>query len=234
MQKVLYQDLGEIAYQKAWDLQQSLVQELIEAKRAAIKEELDYLPKNHHLLFCEHPHTYTLGKGGTEDNLLASSALLAAKGAEFVKINRGGDITYHGPGQLVGYPIFDMDYFFNDVHKYVRFLEEAVILLLTTYGLEGLRIEGKSGVWLAPTQGIQYKKIMAVGIHMSRWVTMHGFALNVSTDMTMFDMIVPCGIQEPDKTVTSLSQELGRVVEMDEVKARLKDIYRSLFNFEYT
>lgn len=233
MEKVVFKDLGRIEYQECWDYQTKLKQELVESK-AGSKGVENADPQIHKLLFCEHPHTYTLGKSGSKDHLLIRENELTQQEIQYVEINRGGDITYHGPGQLVGYPIFDLDCFFNDLHKYVRYLEEAVIRLLKTYDLEAIRVEGKSGVWLPPTKDNQpYRKIMAVGIHMSRWVTMHGFALNVNSDLSFFNQIVPCGIAEPDKSVTTLALELGAPVDMEDLKLRLKGIYASLFGYEY-
>ena len=228
VQQVIFEDLGCIDYHKAWNYQSELASQLIQDKKS-----VDPLLLPHRLLFCEHPHTYTLGKSGSENHLLVGKDRLAKKKIDFVAINRGGDITYHGPGQLVGYPIFDMDRFFNDVHKYVRFLEEAVIILLQSYGLDALRIEGKSGVWLPPREGQMFKKIMAVGIHMSRWVSMHGFALNVNTELKYFAYMIPCGISELNKGVTSLHLEIGQPIDMTIIKEQLKYIYSELFGFEF-
>ena len=166
------------------------------------------------------------------DHLLLNEAELQTKGIAFFKINRGGDITYHGPGQVVGYPIFDLDCFFTDVHKYVRYIEEAVILTLAEYGLKGVRYEGYTGVWLEPEGDQPKRKICAIGVHLSRWVTMHGFAFNINTDLNYFDYIIPCGINDPDKTVTSLSIELGHEVSILEVKSKLIKHFARLFNFE--
>jgi len=224
VEKVIFEDMGLVPYQACWDYQTEVKQALIDKKLADKKSDQPALPQRHRLIFCEHPHTYTLGKSGTKDNLLIQDTDLNEQDIQYVEINRGGDITYHGPGQLVGYPILDMD---------VRYLGEAVIRLLDTYGLKAIRVEGKSGVWLPPKGDGQYRKIMALGIHMSRWVTMHGFALNVNSDLQFFDNIIPCGIAEPDKGVTTLALELGRTVEMSEVKERLKAIYATLFGFEY-
>jgi lipoyl(octanoyl) transferase len=183
------------------------------------------------LLFCEHPHVYTLGRNGKESHLLLDEAGLAEKDATFFKINRGGDITYHGYGQVVGYPILDMDEFFTDIARYVRILEETVIRMLTAYGIEGTRIKGLSGVWIeAETE--RARKICAVGVHLSRWTTMHGFALNVNTDLTYFEYIVPCGID--DKAVTSMQKELGRAVDMEAVKAALKQHFAELMGAHYS
>lgn len=226
-QKVEYRDLGQIEYQSAWDLQTRLNKDLIADKRAHGTGSLA-----HKLLFCSHPPVYTLGKSGSIHHLRLDEDGLKRIDASFVKINRGGDITFHGPGQVVGYPIFDLDRFFTDVHKYVRFLEQAIIDLLSEYGLEGERLDGYTGVWLSD-HGQNLRKICAIGVHLSRWVTMHGFALNVNTDMSYFEHIVPCGIADDDKTVTSLSKELGRDMDIDEVKSRLKDIFARLFEFDF-
>lgn len=233
MPNVAYQDLGRISYQQAWDYQQSLLTELVARKRRNRDLAPDTAPEPqcHYLLFCEHPHVYTLGKSGKIDHLLLQEDHLRERGIEFFKINRGGDITYHGPGQLTGYPIFDLDEFFTDVKKYVRYLEEAIIRVLALYDLHGDRSEGESGVWL-DVGTPRARKICAVGVHLSRWVTMHGFAFNVNTDLQYFQHIVPCGIT--DKGVTSLQAELGYPLDMEVVKAQVKDAYRDLFQFTYT
>ena len=181
------------------------------------------------LIFCEHPHVFTLGKTGHLSHLLVNEEQLAAKGASFYKINRGGDITYHGPGQLVGYPIFDLDNFFTDIHKYLRFLEEAVILTLAEYGIESGRINGSTGVWL-DWNNPKARKICAMGVRSSRWVTMHGFAFNVNSDLDYFTNIIPCGIA--DKAVTSLHKELGRPVDMIELQEKMKKHLAALFEME--
>lgn len=187
------------------------------------------------LIFCEHSHVYTLGKSGSENHLLINKSKLESESIEFFKINRGGDITYHGPGQITGYPIFDLDEFFTDVHKYVRYLEEVIIRTIAEYGLHGVRLKEYTGVWLAPEkEGEPYRKICAIGVHLSRWVTMHGFAFNVNTDLDYFDFIVPCGIDDGDKTVTSLSRELGTIIDMEEVKQKLRHHFKTLFEFEYS
>ena len=233
--RVHFQDLPGIRYQEAWDLQTEL-HEAVKARkldnRRRGKAGEDPLPQFHHLLFCEHPPVYTLGKSGSVDHLLLDEAALRAGGFEFFEINRGGDITYHGPGQLVGYPILDLDEFFTDVHRYVRYLEEAVIRTLADYGLAGTRIPGYTGVWLAAAGEQPHRKICAIGVHLSRWVTLHGFAFNVQPDLDHFAHIVPCGIQETDKAVTSLSRELGRPVELSEVKPILLQHLARLFGFE--
>lgn len=177
---------------------------------------------------------YTLGKSGSLDHLLLNEQELDKEGFTFYKINRGGDITYHGPGQIVGYPIFDLDCFFTDVHKYVRYLEEAVIRTLRDYGIEGRREQGFTGVWLAATDNQPKRKICAIGVHLSRWVTMHGFAFNVNTQLSHFENIIPCGINDDDKSVTSMSKELNKVIDIAEVKHKLKNHFAQLFEFEFT
>lgn len=233
MEKVIFQEHKNISYQKAWDYQYSLLDELVKRKYKNRGLPLEMQEKQHHyLLFCEHPHVYTLGKSGKIDHLLLNEAQLKAEGIEFFKINRGGDITYHGYGQITGYPIFDLDCFFTDIRKYVHYMEEAVIRTIAEYGLKGGRIEGESGVWLdVDTPNIKPRKICAVGVHLRRWVTMHGFAFNVNTDLNYFNNIVPCGIT--DKGVTSLQEELERPMNMEEVKEKLKAHYQDLFGFEY-
>lgn len=225
-----------MGYQEAWDYQTQLHQEIVEQKLALRKAGQDLSPTEsglHYLIFCEHPPVYTLGKSGSIDNLLLDDAALAQAGFEFFKINRGGDITYHGPGQIVGYPIFDLDRFFTDVHRYVRYLEEAVIRTLAEYGLKGIRVEKYTGVWLEETEQLPLRKICAIGVHLSRWVSMHGFAFNINTQLAHFNNIIPCGIADEDKTVTSLSKELGREMDIEEVKARLKDHFAHLFGFTF-
>ena len=236
MQKVIFKDIGRIAYKEAWDYQQSLLDELVALKRKnrALTESGErLLEQKHYLLFCEHDPVYTLGKSGSLDNLLLSEPALKAKKIDFFKINRGGDITYHGPGQIVGYPIFDLDCFFTDVHKYVRYLEEAIIRTIADYGLKGIRQEGFTGVWLEPKDGTTYRKICAIGVHLSRWVTMHGFAFNVNTDLQYFQNIIPCGINDVNKTVTSLQNELGSEIAIEEVKSKLKQHFANLFGFVF-
>ena len=227
--EVIFEDLGLIDYQKAWDYQEQLFKATIDLKIKNRNEGTNELTKNY-LLFCEHPHVYTLGKSGSFDNLLLNESGLEEHQATFYKINRGGDITYHGPGQLVGYPIFDLDQFFPDIHKYMRFLEEAVIQTIAEYGLEGGRVEGMTGVWLdgdKPTA----RKICAMGVKSSRWVTMHGIGFNVNSDLSYFSHIVPCGIQ--DKAVTSMQQELGYQLNMKEVAEVLKQKLAALFGYTY-
>ncbi|MGB0932691.1 MAG: lipoyl(octanoyl) transferase LipB [Lishizhenia sp.] len=227
--KVIFEDLGLIDYQVAWDYQEKLFKKAIDLKIAQRKEETTEATKNH-LLFCEHPHVYTLGKSGSLDNLLLDEKGLERESARFYKINRGGDITYHGPGQLVAYPIFDLDYFFTDIHKYMRFLEEAVILTLAEYTIKSGRVEGLTGVWIDGDTS-QARKICAMGVKSSRWVTMHGIGFNVNSDLGYFKNIVPCGIE--DKAVTSMQNELGKPVDLEEVKSKLKVHLAELFEYDY-
>ena len=208
--KVNFHDLGKIDYKECWDFQEELFAEILAVKSSNKKEDKTTETKNH-LIFCEHPHVYTLGKSGNEKNLLVNEDYLKSRGATFHKINRGGDITYHGPGQLVGYPIIDLDNFFTDIHKYLRFLEEAVILTLKEYGLESERSPGETGVWF-DVGTPKARKICALGVKSSRWVTMHGFAFNINSDLSYFGNIIPCGIT--DKSVTSLQKELGKEMDM--------------------
>ncbi|TGE05648.1 lipoyl(octanoyl) transferase LipB [Hymenobacter fodinae] len=215
--------LGLVEYVPTWELQEQLLADTLAIKtrnRAAVEAGEPVEPTPNYLLLCEHPHVYTLGKSGKPEHLLLDESGLAAHEATFHRINRGGDITYHGPGQLVGYPILDLDNFFTDIHRYLRVLEEAVILTLADYKLRAGRIDGLTGVWLDFEEGATNpRKICAMGVKCSRWVTMHGFALNVNTDLSYFGHIVPCGIT--DKAVTSLQQELGQVVPVAEVQERL-------------
>lgn len=227
--KVAAKDLGLKDYKETWDYQELLFQKTIDLKIKNRREEI-LLETPNHFLFVEHPHVYTLGKSGDITNLLVDEKQLAARGAQFYKINRGGDITYHGPGQIVGYPILDLDNFFTDIHKYLRFLEEMVILTLAEYGLKAERSEGETGVWL--DVGTPFaRKICAMGVRASRWVTMHGFALNVNADLGYFDLMIPCGIK--GKAVTSLNVELGqKEVSMEEVKKKLLKHFSRLFEAE--
>ena len=226
--KVNFQDLGKIDYKECWDFQEELFAEILEVKSSNKKEDKTTETKNH-LIFCEHPHVYTLGKSGDEKNLLVNEDYLKSRGATFHKINRGGDITYHGPGQLVGYPIIDLDNFFTDIHKYLRFLEEAVMLTLKEYGLESERSPGETGVWFDVATP-KARKICALGVKSSRWVTMHGFAFNINSDLSYFGNIIPCGIT--DKSVTSLQKELGKEMDMQEVKNKVKSHLIELFEME--
>jgi lipoyl(octanoyl) transferase len=229
---VHFQDLGLIGYQAAWDYQKTLHQQAIEVK-INNRDTAAQMPQQHHLLFCEHQPVYTLGKSGAMENLLLSEEELLAKNIDFFKINRGGDITYHGPGQIVAYPIFDLDFFFTDVHRYVRTLEEAVILTLADYGLEAIRMKDFTGVWLPATAQQPYRKICAIGVHLSRWVTMHGLAFNINPDLQYFRNIVPCGIDDADKDVTSMAVELHQTVDIEDVKKRLAVHFSTLFNFDF-
>jgi lipoyl(octanoyl) transferase len=229
MEKVNYLDLGLIDYQKAWDIQTSLFDEMVSTKLHNRANPDNFLTQKHYFILCQHPHVYTLGRNGKEDNLLLNEARLSAIQAEFIKINRGGDITYHGPGQVVGYPILDLDFFFTDIGRYIRLLEEMVILTLKDYGLEAGRIPGQSGVWL-DVDSAKARKICAIGVHLSRWITMHGFAFNINTDLNYFKNIIPCGIV--DKGVTSLETELGRKIDLEEVKNKLLNNFSTLFHTE--
>lgn len=229
--KVKFEDWGLLDYKKAWDKQEALFNAQIQRKLNNRKHPDDIHPTENHLIFVEHPHVYTLGKSGSEENLLASEAMLKAKKASYYKINRGGDITYHGPGQLVAYPILDLDYFFTDIHKYLRYLEEAVILTLDEYGIKGGRYEGYTGVWLDPDNPAKARKICAMGVKCSRWVTMHGIGFNVNSDLSYFNSIVPCGIS--DKQVTSMEKELGHSVDMNELKKHLKINLANIFDFDW-
>lgn len=228
---VQFIDLGLIDYQKGWDTQEKLFAEIIDIKianRGFTSEEQKVTPN--YLLFCQHPHVYTLGKSGKIDNLLLSEDDLEEKEAKFYKINRGGDITYHGPGQLVGYPILDLENFFTDIHRYMRFLEEAIILTLAEYDINAGRIEGLTGVWLDHIEQQNPRKICAMGVKSSRWVTMHGFALNVNTDLNYFQNIVPCGID--DKAVTSMASELNQLLDIKDVAQKLQINLGKLFEME--
>ena len=218
MQNVFFKDIGLVDYKKAWGFQEKLFNKTLSIKSKNKKEATSYKTENH-LIFCEHPHVYTLGKSGKKENLLVNEEYLKSRGASFYKTNRGGDITYHGPGQIVGYPIFDLDNFFHDIHKYLRLLEEGVILTLKEYGVNGERSDGETGVWLDVGMP-SARKICALGVKASRWVTMHGFAFNINTDLSFFENIIPCGIV--GKNVTSLEQEIGRKVDIGKVKEQLK------------
>ena len=215
---IIIENLGLKDYKETWDYQELILKSIVDIKLRNKKESTQIRTDNH-FLFVEHPHVYTLGKSGDVSNLLLSEEQLSAKGATFYKINRGGDITYHGPGQIVGYPILDLENFFTDIHKYLRFLEEVIILTLAEYGITSSRSEGETGVWL--DVGTPFaRKICAMGVRASRWVTMHGFALNVNVDLGYFDNIIPCGIK--GKAVTSLQVELGvEKVDLEEVREKI-------------
>ncbi len=224
--KIIFRDLGPKDYKATWEYQEQLFKEVVDLK-IQNRREGTALETPNYLLFVEHPHVYTLGKSGDLSNLLLTEKQLEAKGATFYKINRGGDITYHGPGQVVGYPILDLENFFTDIHKYLRFLEEAIILTLQDYGIESSRSDGQTGVWLGVGTPFA-RKICAMGVRASRWVTMHGFALNVNVDLGYFDNIIPCGIK--GKAVTSLNVELGVVkVDYQEVKEKILKYFLVLF-----
>lgn len=227
---IILEDLGSKDFKDTWDYQEILFKSILDTKIKNRREDAGLETENY-FLFVEHPHVYTLGKSGDMSNLLLSEAQLTQKGATFYKINRGGDITYHGPGQIVGYPILDLDNFFTDIHKYLRFLEEVIILTLAEYGLKTERSPGETGVWL--DVGTPFaRKICAMGVRASRWVTMHGFALNVNADLGYFDNIIPCGIK--GKAVTSLNVELGvESVDEERVKERLLKHFKTLFEAEF-
>lgn len=237
-QQIIFKDLGQLDYQAAWDYQESLLQENVRKKSLVYSQEsgvngsglltpgseLDTL---HYLLFVEHPPVYTLGKSGNIENVLISEEMRSMKGIEFFRTNRGGDITFHGPGQIVGYPILDLEKFYTDIGKYLRNIEEAIILTLAEYGIKGDRSPGETGVWIDPEIKGKERKICAIGVRSSRWITMHGFALNVNTDLDYFNFIVPCGIT--DKQVTSLEKELGRNMDFEEVKEKVKNNFSIVF-----
>jgi len=228
---VKLEDLGRKDFKDTWDYQEQLFKAILDTKIKNRRQNAG-LETNNHFLFVEHPHVYTLGKSGDLSNLLLSESQLAEKGASFYKINRGGDITYHGPGQIVGYPILDLDNFFTDIHKYLRLLEEVIILTLAEYGLKTERSDGETGVWL--DVGTPFaRKICAMGVRASRWVTMHGFALNVNADLGYFDHIIPCGIR--GKAVTSLHNELKvNYVDEAEVKTKILKHFKNLFEAQLT
>lgn len=230
---VAFHDLGLVDYKQAWDFQEEVFSKTVNLKLQNRKNELANLPQTtteNHLIFCEHPHVYTLGKSGSLDNLLLTEEQLKQHQATFYKINRGGDITYHGPGQLVAYPILDLDHFFTDIHKYLRLLEEAVVKTIAEYGIIGDRLAGYTGVWVEPENEKKARKICAMGVRCSRWVTMHGIGFNVNSDLSYFNHIIPCGIKE--KQVTSIENEIGRKVDMDELKQKLKNHLQSIFEME--
>jgi len=228
--KVKFQDLGIKEYQPTWDYQEELLKQNLDIKIHNRENPEDLKETNNHLIFVEHPHVYTLGKSGHESNLLANENKLKEINATYVKVNRGGDITYHGFGQIVGYPILDLENFYTDIHRYMRDLEEVIIRTIAEYGLIGERSPGETGVWF--DVGKPYaRKICALGVKASRWVTIHGFALNVNTDMKYFDYIIPCGIS--DKQVTSMKRELEREVDYEDVKEKIKKHFAEVFGFEF-
>ena len=244
--KVIYQDLNRIAYHQAWDYQFQILKQVIDKKLIIKNLELPkadefreklIAEQRSYLLFCEHNHVYTLGKSGSIDNLLLNEDQLAEQHIAFFKINRGGDITYHGQGQITGYPIFDMECFFTDVHRYVRALEEVIIRTMAEYGLLGYRIKEYTGVWVEgehpSVKTDKKRKICAIGVHLSRWVTMHGFAFNINTDLDLYKNIIPCGIEDDDNTVTSLAFELGKEIDVNEVKEKLKRHFADVFGFAF-
>ena len=234
MKDLQFEDLGLMRYKPCWDYQEEIFKNVISQKisrRDGLdKKENEASPyPTSRLLFVEHPHVLTLGRSGDAENVIVSPARLAELGVDYFPTNRGGDITYHGPGQLVAYPILDLDQFFTDIHKYLRFLEEAVIKTCAEFGVEAGRIDGLTGVWVDIEAGPEARKICAFGVKASRWVTMHGLALNVDSDLDFFDLIVPCGIK--DKGVTSLTKEVGRKVSLSEVKPLLKKHLQALFKW---
>lgn len=228
-QEVIFRDLGRMEYQPAWDYQEELLLKNVTLKREAVSAGLPVTAAgtSHYLLFVEHPPVYTLGKSGKEEHVLISEQERLEKGIQYVKTNRGGDITFHGPEQLVGYPVMDLELFYTDIGRYLRNLEEVMIRVMASYGLKGDRSAGETGVWLDPDIKGQERKICAMGVRCSRWITMHGFAFNVNTDLNYFNHIIPCGIQ--NKQVTSLEKELGHKVDMEEVKERVRGEFEEVF-----
>ncbi len=224
-----FRDLGLIDYAKAWAYQEERFEEVVQVKEANRRRDDKEITPNF-LLYCEHPHVYTLGKSGKDSNLLINEEFLKAKGATFHRINRGGDITYHGPGQIVCYPILDLDNFGLSIKSYIDKLEEVIILSLRHYGIEGSRSLGATGVWLDVDHPTKARKIAAIGVRTSHWVSMHGFAFNINTDLNYFDYIVPCGIQ--GKAVSSLERELGKKIDILEVKAIVMQQFKSVFDME--
>lgn len=226
--EVLFQDLGLIDYKQCWDYQEQIFNKTIQQKIANRDLDIHHQTSTrNYLLFVEHPHVYTLGKSGDAAHLLINQEQLKEKEANYYKINRGGDITYHGPGQLVGYPILDLDHFFTDIHKYLRLLEETIIMTIAEYGVKGERSKGETGVWLDADNSFKARKICAFGVRCSRWVTMHGWGFNVNADLNYFQNIIPCGIH--NKAVTSLNKEVGQDLNLNEVKQKLKKNFCTLF-----
>ncbi|MGB0423246.1 MAG: lipoyl(octanoyl) transferase LipB [Flavobacteriales bacterium] len=230
MNKVYFKNLGELDFKECWDLQEEVFKSIVDQKIFNRNFPDEAIETKNHLFFVEHPHVFTLGKSGDEAHLLLNQEALVENKATYYKINRGGDITYHGPGQLVAYPIFDLDHFFTDIHKYLRFLEEAIILTIADYGIDGGRIDGLTGVWIDHQDENKARKIAALGVKCSRWVTMHGLALNVNSDLDFFNMIVPCGID--DKAVTSIEKEVGRKVDYKEVQEKMLVNLQNVFDFD--
>jgi len=228
--EVELEDLGLIDYKQCWDYQTKLFDATVQLKIQNRKFPDNSVSTKNHLIFCEHPHVYTLGKSGDLKNLLIDGQKRKEKNISFYKINRGGDITYHGPGQLVVYPILDLDYFFSDIHKYLRLLEETVILTLQDYGVFGQRLEGFTGVWVDDKKE-NPRKICAIGVKCSRWVTMHGIGFNINSNLDYFKHIVPCGIE--DKSVTSLQKETNQEIDMEELKLRFKKNFKILFGINW-
>lgn len=230
--KVIHEDWGLISYRQSWDRQTDIHLSMIELKKAHRDhpDKLKNLQVNH-LVFCTHPHVYTLGKSGKADHLKLDDSGLEAADAEYFKINRGGDITYHGPGQIVGYFLFDLDCFRPDVHLFVRNIEEGIIRLLVDYGVQGIRIKEYTGVWVHKADGTM-AKVCAIGVHLSRWVSMHGFAFNINPQLNYFKHIVACGIEDEDKSVTSLEEILGRTVDIEAVKIQLWDHFQAVFGYK--
>ena len=228
--KIKFEDLGIMDYSTAWEYQENLMKNTIEIKMKNRKSPVEQMIETpNYFLFVEHPHVYTLGKSGDENNMLISTETLEKINASYVKTNRGGDITYHGYGQIVGYPILDLENFFTDIHRYMRNLEEVIILTMADYGLKGERSQGETGVWLDVGKPFA-RKICAMGVKASRWVTIHGFAFNVNTDMRYFEHIIPCGIK--GKQVTSLERELGQKLNIEEVKNKIKRHFSEVFKCE--
>lgn len=227
---VHFLDMGLVPYKKAWDIQEELLMRMVQAKVNAHVAGQEPNSINH-LLFCEHSHVYTLGKSGKDNHLLIDAQFLKTIGAEYFASNRGGDITYHGPGQLIAYPIFDLENFFTDIHLYMRSLEEVVIQTCAAFGILAHRMQGLTGVWVH-ADSVQPAKICAMGVKTSRWVTMHGLALNVNTDLNYFNHIVPCGIQ--DKSVTSIQKEVGREINLEEVKSKMQKAFADVFGLRYS
>ena len=233
--EIYFQDLGRIGYMEAWQFQDKLFNHILEIKKADRKSNNSdnrKKPTPNYLIFCEHPHVYTLGKNGSADNLLISDEIMKEKSIQYVHTNRGGDITYHGPGQIVGYPVLDLENFFTDIRKYMQSLEDTVISTLSNYGITSERLKGYPGVWLDTDDPLISRKICAMGVKSSRWVTMHGWALNVHTELSYFDYIIPCGIK--DKSVTSIQKETGRYIDKEEVKALLRNHFTRIFNARIT
>ena len=237
-QQVIFQDLGLMDYKSAWDYQEKLLKANVEIKSAVFSQQLalsshqaSHSPlTTHHLLFVEHPPVYTLGKSGNEDNVLIDEQEREEKGIQYFRTNRGGDITFHGKGQIVGYPIIDLEKFYTDIGKYLRNIEEVIILTLNDYGITAGRSVGETGVWIDSEIPGRERKICAIGVRTSRWITMHGFALNVNTDLSYFNNIIPCGIQ--NKQVTSIEKELNRKINFEEAKQRVKDNFAKVFNVD--